>query len=95
MSMNICLSLESGEHESVNSAKTAGIVLGIIVPLLLLALVVFICYRNRKHAHEINAAEDYSGRRDIELSKKVIEPRIDEGQELTKGSPTSKKETSA
>lgn len=50
--------LETGEHESVNSAKTAGIVLGIIVPLLLLALVIFTCYRNRKHAHDISA-EDY------------------------------------
>ncbi|XP_021954689.1 protein mesh isoform X2 [Folsomia candida] len=85
--------IETGEHESVNSAKTAGIVLGIIVPLLLLALVIFTCYRNRKHAHDISA-EDYSGRRDIELSKKVIEPRIEEGQAL-KGSPVLNKETSA
>jgi hypothetical protein len=51
------MSIESGEHESVNSAKTAGIILGIIVPLALLALLLFICFRNRRRAHEINNGE--------------------------------------
>jgi len=91
--------IEAGEHESVSSAKTAGIILGIIIPLLLLALFLTLCYRRRKHAHEINSVEDYNrGRPQIELSKNTIEPKVvvvqqQEGEH--QGSPTSKKETSA
>jgi len=90
--------IEAGEHESVSSAKTAGIILGIIIPLLLLALFLTLCYRRRKHAHEVNTVEDYNrGRPHIELSKNTIEPRVVQQQEGEhQGSPTlNKKETSA
>jgi hypothetical protein len=84
--------IEAGEHESVNSAKTAGIILGIILPLIIIAIFLFVCYRNRTQGATINEPEDYRGRRDIEITRKFDAPAPAHESQALNG---SLKETSA
>jgi hypothetical protein len=82
--------IEEGEYQSVNSAATAGIVLGVIVPVVLIAFFVYQCYRKRKHEHQVNAADPKPRPLNIEMTKSMI-PEKPSGE---KGSPSTRNEKS-
>jgi hypothetical protein len=83
--------IEEGEHESVNSAVTAGIVLGILLPLIIIAFFLFRYYQARKNEHTVNAATSPKSKRDQSTKTMISPPEVSEPKE----SPTLRKETSA
>ncbi|CAG7823396.1 unnamed protein product [Allacma fusca] len=83
--------IEEGEYQSVNSAATAGIVLGVVVPILLIAFFAYTCYRRRKQEHVVNAADPrLRNTTAVEMTKSMI-PEKSNGE---KGSPSGRHEKS-